>query len=148
MHEAQFHPSPGDWGFTCCVVWPKHKSSSLKTRNCNQRFSLLLNEKLPFWPNLDQLDAPSPVFQNKIRELDSGKILLNSIAHHWARVAITKLFLSFLLLSPQNWVISTPFPNLILQVLMDIVKLQHLSKKHYFAQFTQSGFLLLRINSP
>ena len=33
-----------------CGVAKIYKSSSLKTRNCNQRFSLLLNEKCPFDP--------------------------------------------------------------------------------------------------
>ena len=128
MQEAQFNPSSGDWGFTCCVVWPKF------TRAAHWRQETVIKGSPYSWTRSALLTQSSPIrcsfssISNKIRELDSGKILLNLIAHHWTRVAITKLFLSFLLLSPQNWVSSTPFPNLILQVLMDIVKLQHLSK--------------------
>ena len=57
------------------------------------------------------------------------EVLFHLIEHGRTRVAVIKLLLSFLLLSLQNCFGSTPFPCLILQVLMDIVKHQYPSNK-------------------
>lgn len=102
MQEAQFHPSSGDWGFTCCVVWPKHKSSSLKTRNCNQSFSLLLNEKLPFWPNLDQLDVPSPVFQTRSESWIVAKFYSIRLHTTWLELPLQNYFYLFCFWAPRT----------------------------------------------